>query len=83
MHSYPLTTLEAGFGRIGTHKQVHLAYLEARHAVEHILDRHGQEGVRALLAALSTGAPFPVAFQRALGEDYVSFASAFDAEGPH
>jgi tetratricopeptide (TPR) repeat protein len=83
VHSYPLTTLEAGFGRIGTHKQVHLAYLEARHAVEHILDRHGQEGVRALLAALSTGAPFPVAFQRALGEDYVSFASAFDAEGPH
>lgn len=83
VHSYPLKTLEAGFGRIGSHKQVHLAYLEARHAVEHILERHGQEGFRALLSALSTGAPFPVAFERALGEDYSTFASAFDAESPH
>jgi tetratricopeptide (TPR) repeat protein len=83
VHYFPLKTLEAGFGRIGNHKQVHLGYLEARHAVEHILERHGQEGIRSLLAALSTGAPFPVAFERALGEDYSTFASAFDAEGPH
>jgi len=83
VHLFPLKTLEGGFGRIGNHKQAHLAYLEGRHAVEHILKRHGQEGFRALLAALSTGAPFPVAFERALGEDYSSFASAFDAESPH
>jgi tetratricopeptide (TPR) repeat protein len=83
VHVFPLKTLEVGFGRIGSHKQVHLAYLEARHAVEHILERHGQEGFRSLLSALSTGAPFPVAFERALGEDYSAFASAFDAESPH
>ena len=83
VHVFPLKTLEVGFGRIGNHKQVHLAYLEARHAVEHILERHGQEGFRALLSSLSTGAPFPVAFERALGEDYSTFASAFDAESPH
>jgi hypothetical protein len=83
VHYFPLKTLEVGFGRIGSHKQVHLGYLEARHAVEHILEKHGQEGVRALLGVLSTGAPFPVAFERALGEDYATFASAFDAESPH
>jgi tetratricopeptide (TPR) repeat protein len=83
VHVFPLKTLEVGFGRIGNHKQVHLAYLEARHAVEHILERHGQDGFRALLGVLSTGAPFPVAFERALGEDYATFASAFDAESPH
>ena len=80
VHLFPLRALEGGFGRIGNHKQAHLAYLEGRHAVEHILDRHGQSGVRALLAELSTGAPFPAAFQRALGEEYATFAAAFDAE---
>ena len=83
VHYFPLKRLEGGFARIGSHKEVHLGYLEARHAVEHILEKHGQEGIRSLLTALSTGAPFPVAFERALGEDYSVFASAFDAEGPH
>ena len=41
-----------------------------RHAVERIVERHGEDGVRALLAELSTGAPFAAAFERALGEDY-------------
>jgi len=81
VHVFPLKSLEGGFGRIGNHKQAHLAYLEGRHAVEHIVERHGQAGVRALLAELSTGAPFAVAFERALGEDYTTFAAAFDAEG--
>ena len=81
VHLFPLMALEGGFGRIGNHRQAHQAYLEGRHAVERILERHGQEGIRALLAALSTGAPFPTAFERALGEDYTTFAGAFDAEG--
>ena len=81
VHVFPLRSLEGGFGRIGNHKQAHLAYLEGRHAVEEIVERHGQAGVRALLAELSTGAPFAAAFERALGEDYTTFAAAFDAEG--
>ena len=80
VHVFPLKSLEGGFGRIGNHKQAHLAYLEGRHAVEQIVERHGQAGVRALLAELSTGAPFAAAFERALGEDYTTFAAAFDAE---
>jgi hypothetical protein len=48
--------------------------------VERIIERHGEAGVRALLAEVSTGAPFATAFERALGEDYGTFAAAFDAE---
>ena len=80
VHLFPLRTLEATFGRIGSHKQAHLAYLEGRHAVERILERHGPAGVRALLSQMSGGAPFPTAFERALGEDYSTFTAAFDAE---
>jgi tetratricopeptide (TPR) repeat protein len=80
VHLFPLKALEGGFGRIGNHRQAHLAYLEGRHAVERILERHGQAGVRTLLAELSTGAPFPTAFERALGEEYATFAAAFDVE---
>jgi len=80
VHTFPLRALEGSFGRIGNHRSAHLAYLEARHAVEHIVERHGEAGVRAVLAEVSTGAPFPAAFERALGEDYATFAAAFDAE---
>jgi tetratricopeptide (TPR) repeat protein len=80
VHSFQLRALEGSFGRIGNHKQAHLAYLEARHAVEHVLERHGQAGLRALFSELSTGAPFATAFERALHEDYATFAATFDAE---
>ncbi len=80
VHLFPLRNLEGGFGQIGNHKQAHLAYLEGRHAVERIIERHGQAGVRAVLSEMSTGAPFETAFARALGEDYSTFATAFDAE---
>jgi len=80
VHRYPLRALEGGFGRIAEPRSAHLAYLEGRHAVERIIERHGQAGVRAVLAEVSTGAPFPAAFERALGEEYATFATAFDAE---
>ena len=80
VHLFPLKGLEGGFGRIGNHKQAHLAYLEARHAVEEIVGRHGPEGVRAVLAEVSRGAPFPVAFEKALGIEYDAFTRSFDAE---
>src|SRR5262249_61030171 len=80
VHLSPLKSLEGGFGQTGNHKQAHLAYLEARHAVEQIVERHGQAGVRAVLAAGSRGAPVAAAFERVLGEGYTTFAAAFDAE---
>ncbi|HSP18583.1 MAG TPA: hypothetical protein VLQ79_03655 [Myxococcaceae bacterium] len=80
VHRFPLHALEGGFQRIGDHRSAHLAYLEGRHAVERIVDRHGEAGVRALLTEVSTGAPFPAAFERALGEDYATFSAAFDLE---
>ena len=76
-----LPLIEESLGRIGNHKQAHLAYLESRHAVERIIERHGQEGIRAILSQMSTGAPFESAFTSALGEDYATFAAKFDAEG--
>jgi len=81
VHLFPLRALEESLGRIGNHKQAHLAYLESRHAVERIIERHGQEGIRAILSQMSTGAPFESAFTSALGEDYATFAAKFDAEG--
>ena len=80
VHRFPLRALEGGFQRIGDHRSAHLAYLEARHAVERILERHGEDGVRALLTEVSTGAPFAAAFERAVGEDYGTFSGRFDAE---
>ncbi len=80
VHVFALGALEGSFQRIGDRRAAHLAYLEARHAVEHIIDRHGEAGVRALLGEVSTGAPFGAAFERALGEEYATFAAAFDAE---
>ena len=80
VHLYPLRALEGGFGRIADHRSAHLAYLEGRHAVERIIERHGSAGVRALMAEVSRGAPFATAFERALGEEYPAFAAAFDAE---
>jgi tetratricopeptide (TPR) repeat protein len=82
VHLAQLTGLEGSFGTIASHRGAHYAYLEARHAVERIIERHGESGVRALLAEVSTGAPFATAFQRALGEEYPTFAAAFDAEAP-
>lgn len=82
VHVFPLRSLEESLMRIGNHKQAHLAYLESRHAVERIIERHGQQGIRAILSEMSTGAPFESAFARALGEDYATFTATFDAEGP-
>ena len=83
VHLFSLRALEGGFQRIGNHRAAHLAYLEARHAVERIMERHGEDGVRALLGELSTGAAFPAAFERTLGEDYQTFVAAFDVEARH
>ena len=78
-HSFPLRTLHAGFGRLDR-RNAHYAYLEARHALERLIERHGEEGIRNLLAAMSTEPDFSRAFERAFGQDYDSFARAFDAE---
>ena len=48
--------------------------------MERLVERHGEQGVRAVLAEVSRGAPFAVAFEKALGVKYGSFTGAFDAE---
>jgi tetratricopeptide (TPR) repeat protein len=78
-HAFPLRHLEGSFQGLNS-TGAWFAYLEARHAVERIIERHGEQGVRAILAEMSRGAPFAVAFQRALGEEYATFAARFDAE---
>jgi tetratricopeptide (TPR) repeat protein len=80
VHRYPLRSLEGSFQRIPDWRSASLAYLEARHAVERIAERHGEAGIRAVLAEVSTGSPFPAAFERALGQGYATFAASFDAE---
>ena len=78
-HSFPLRTLHAGFGRFDR-RTARYAYMEARHALERLIERHGEEGIRNLLAAMSTEPDFSHAFERAFGQDYDSFARTFDAE---
>jgi tetratricopeptide (TPR) repeat protein len=78
-HAFPLQRLEGSFQGLNR-KGAWFAYLESRHAAERLMKLHGAHGVRSVLAEMSRGSPFPVAFQRALGEDYAGFAAAFDAE---
>ena len=78
-HSFRLRSLEGGFQGLN-HHTAWFAYLEARHAVERLVALHGEQGVRAVLAQVSSGAPFAVAFEKALGVEYGSFTDAFDAE---
>jgi tetratricopeptide (TPR) repeat protein len=78
-HAFPLQKLEGSFQGLNR-KGAWFAYLESRHAAERLVKLHGVHGVRSVLAEMSTGSPFPVAFQRALGQDYATFAATFDAE---
>ena len=50
-----------------------LAYAESVSAVDHFVERHGDAGVRELLAALADGASVDEAFQAATGEDFDAF----------
>lgn len=81
-HAFPLRALEGGFGGLNR-SAAWYAYLEARHAVERMIERHGEGGVRSLLAELSGGTPFALAFEKALGEEYATFAARFDGEARH
>jgi tetratricopeptide (TPR) repeat protein len=81
-HSYRLQALEGSFQGLNQSGAFY-AYLESRHAVERVIERFGERGVRSVLAEVSTGAPFAVAFEKALGVDYGTFSRAFDAEGRH
>jgi tetratricopeptide (TPR) repeat protein len=78
-HAVPLASLDGGFQRLDS-GSAHFAYLEARHAVERIIDRHGEEGVRALLNEVALQGDFRKGFARALGQEYETFAREFDAE---
>ena len=79
VHNFPLKSLHGAFGRLDR-RHAFFAYLEARHALERIIERHGEEGVRNLLTTMATERDFPRAFERALGQDYDTFAQAFDTE---
>jgi len=81
-HSFRLRSLEGSFQGLN-HDAAWYAYLESRHATERLLERFGEQGVRAVLAEVSRGAPFAVAFEKALGAEYGAFTTAFDAEVHH
>jgi len=80
-HSFPLRSLEGSFQGLDS-RTARFAYLEARHAVERLIERHGEPGLRRLLSEVSKGGPFALAYERALGEEYATFAAKFDAEAP-
>jgi len=78
-HSYRLRALEGSFQSLNQ-SSAWYAYLESRHATERLVERFGEHGVRAVLAEVSKGAPFALAFEKALGVEYAAFTAAFDAE---
>jgi hypothetical protein len=53
-----------------------LAYGTADRAFHHLVDRHGEAAVRAILASLSSGRDFPSAFQGATGTSVAAFEGA-------
>jgi hypothetical protein len=54
-----------------------LAYGTADRAFHHLVDRHGEEAVRRILASLAEGRDFPAAFQAATGDSVAGFEGAF------
>jgi tetratricopeptide (TPR) repeat protein len=81
-HSFPLGLLGPGFGRFDR-RSARWAYLEGRHAVERLVEQHGEEGIRMLLGEVARQADFGRGFQRAYGESFEDFARRFDAEAGH
>lgn len=78
-HGLPLSRLGPGFGALGV-GEARRAYPEARHAVERLVARRGEEGLRALLAATGQSGDFEQAFAEVYGERFDAFAAGFDAE---
>jgi tetratricopeptide (TPR) repeat protein len=71
-----LTDLNAGFTSSDT---IALAYFEAFQVIELIVDRYGDEGVRALLRAYGDGLDTDAALKRATRMGLADLQAAFDA----
>ncbi|HMK72641.1 MAG TPA: hypothetical protein VK454_04840, partial [Myxococcaceae bacterium] len=78
-HGLPLARLGPSFGALGV-SDARRAYPEARHAVERLVARRGEDGLRALLAATGQSGDFERAFSEVYGERFDAFAQGFDAE---
>jgi len=63
----PFYTLEKGFPPF--QEQSQLAYLQSENFIRFILNRHGQDSIARVLAALKTGESLDQGFMRALGID--------------
>jgi len=72
----PLATFDKGFTDPET---IGLAYYEASLVVAHIVERHGEERLRALLRAYGEGLETPAAVSKAFGEDLEALQSSFTA----
>jgi len=79
-HGLPLGRLTPAFGQLGR-AEASRAYPEARHAVERLIARGGEDSVRTLLTETGERGDFERAFQAVYGESPASFAASFDAEG--
>jgi hypothetical protein len=63
----------------GVRADAALAYGTADRAFRHLVDRHGEASVRAILASLAAGRDFPSAFQVATGSPLATFEEGFSA----
>ncbi len=81
-HRTALHDIEKSFGSMGA-GEARRAYPTSQHAVERLIERHGEPAIRQLLQNLQARMPFPKAFELAMGESYESFQVDFDAEGVH
>jgi len=78
-HPVQLQGLGGGFALLpGDNRQIHAAYLTARHAVEGLLARKGRGAMQDLIKRAGSGEPFPAAFEHAMGQPSPAFLEAFD-----
>ncbi len=66
--------MEPSLIHLDTPEEVQLAYAEAASAVDYMVHRKGQAGIRSLLSELNTQ-PTPAAIEKAMGISFASFES--------
>jgi tetratricopeptide (TPR) repeat protein len=71
----PLTRMVPSFAKLDSAQQAALAYAQVHSMVLYLVERHGQAGLKQILAALSAGADVDAALRRLTGVSLTPFVA--------